>query len=99
MCIKAPLLHIVLVLDDQLTSLCQVGKNQERKILKILPCFLFLYAFHFPPSAWETLKKCENMVLILVFVVVDITGKNAYAISVLRRVEMKLDGRDIADNR
>ncbi|CBI32522.3 unnamed protein product, partial [Vitis vinifera] len=26
-------------------------------------------------------------------------GKNAYAISVLRRVEMKLDGRDIADNR
>ncbi|KAA8536146.1 hypothetical protein F0562_028624 [Nyssa sinensis] len=26
-------------------------------------------------------------------------GKNAYAMSVLRRVEMKLDGRDIADNR
>lgn len=26
-------------------------------------------------------------------------GKNAYAVSVLRRVEMKLDGRDIADNR
>ncbi|CAK9181971.1 unnamed protein product [Ilex paraguariensis] len=26
-------------------------------------------------------------------------GKNAYALSVLRRVEMKLDGRDIADNR
>jgi len=25
-------------------------------------------------------------------------GKNAYAMSVLRRVEMKLDGRDIADN-
>ena len=52
-----------------------------------------------PFSLGETLKKCENMVLILVFVVVDITGKNAYAISVLRRVEMKLDGRDIADNR
>lgn len=27
------------------------------------------------------------------------TGKNAYAISVLRRVEMKLDGRDIVENR
>ncbi|KAK9286330.1 hypothetical protein L1049_014722 [Liquidambar formosana] len=26
-------------------------------------------------------------------------GKNAYAMSVLRRVEMKLDGRDISDNR
>ena len=26
-------------------------------------------------------------------------GKNAYAISVLKRVEMKLDGRDIAENR
>lgn len=26
-------------------------------------------------------------------------GKNAYALSVLKRVEMKLDGRDIADNR
>ncbi|PSS26075.1 Serine/threonine-protein kinase [Actinidia chinensis var. chinensis] len=26
-------------------------------------------------------------------------GKNAYAISVLKRVEIKLDGRDIADNR
>ncbi|XP_057963612.1 uncharacterized protein LOC131154843 [Malania oleifera] len=26
-------------------------------------------------------------------------GKNAYAISVLRRIEMKLDGHDIADNR
>ncbi|XP_059647736.1 uncharacterized protein LOC132294033 [Cornus florida] len=26
-------------------------------------------------------------------------GRNAYAMSVLRRVEMKLDGRDIADNR
>ncbi|KAK4437819.1 Serine/threonine-protein kinase SMG1 [Sesamum alatum] len=26
-------------------------------------------------------------------------GKNAYAMSVLRRVEMKLDGRDITDNR
>ncbi|KAL9174074.1 hypothetical protein ABFS82_02G028800 [Erythranthe guttata] len=27
------------------------------------------------------------------------TGKNAYAVSLLRRVEMKLDGRDISDNR
>ncbi|XP_075074220.1 uncharacterized protein LOC107823315 [Nicotiana tabacum] len=26
-------------------------------------------------------------------------GKNAYALSILRRVEMKLDGRDVADNR
>ncbi|XP_057992028.1 uncharacterized protein LOC110665069 isoform X4 [Hevea brasiliensis] len=26
-------------------------------------------------------------------------GKNAYAISVLRRIEMKIDGRDIAENR
>ncbi|KAL6522620.1 Serine/threonine-protein kinase smg1 [Orobanche minor] len=26
-------------------------------------------------------------------------GKNAYAVSLLRRVEMKLDGRDLADNR
>ncbi|CAA0807572.1 Serine/threonine-protein kinase TOR [Striga hermonthica] len=26
-------------------------------------------------------------------------GKNAYAVSILRRVEMKLDGRDITDNR
>ena len=26
-------------------------------------------------------------------------GKNAYALSVLRRIEMKLDGRDVGDNR
>lgn len=26
-------------------------------------------------------------------------GKNAYAMSVLRRVEMKIDGRDVAENR
>lgn len=26
-------------------------------------------------------------------------GKNAYAMSVLRRVEMKIDGQDITDNR
>ncbi|KAL3350657.1 hypothetical protein AABB24_023203 [Solanum stoloniferum] len=26
-------------------------------------------------------------------------GKNSYALSILRRVEMKLDGRDVADNR
>lgn len=50
-------------------------------------------------SLGKTEKKCKNMVLILVFVAVGILGKNAYAISVLRRVEMKLDGRDIADNR
>ncbi|KAJ0077716.1 hypothetical protein Patl1_36279 [Pistacia atlantica] len=29
----------------------------------------------------------------------EFRGKNAYALSVLRRVEMKLDGRDIAENR
>lgn len=28
-----------------------------------------------------------------------VPGKNAYAMSVLRRVEMKLDGQDIANNR
>lgn len=27
------------------------------------------------------------------------TGKNPYAVSVLRRMEMKLDGRDIVDDR
>lgn len=26
-------------------------------------------------------------------------GKNAYALSVLRRVEMKIDGRDISESR
>lgn len=33
------------------------------------------------------------------FTVVLFIGKNPYAMSVLSRVEMKLDGRDIADNR
>lgn len=27
------------------------------------------------------------------------TGKNAYALSVLKSMEMKIDGRNIADNR
>jgi hypothetical protein len=29
----------------------------------------------------------------------SLLGKNTYAMSVLRRIEMKLDGQDIGDNR
>lgn len=36
---------------------------------------------------------------LVLFVTFELLGKNAYAMSILRRVEMKLDGRDIANNR
>lgn len=40
-----------------------------------------------------------NFTYIYIYIVFVLLGKNAYALSILRRVEMKLDGRDVADNR
>lgn len=44
-------------------------------------------------------KRTWLSVSCLFTVFLSLPGKNTYAMSVLRRIEMKLDGRDIGDNR
>ena len=61
--------------------------------LALILWFGFLFFFFFG------LLDNENSMLLMLFVTFELVGKNAYAMSILRRVEMKLDGQDIANNR
>jgi hypothetical protein len=49
----------------------------------------------------RTNGRKEDLVVTFLFVyfLLSLPGKNTYAMSVLRRIEMKLDGQDIVDNR
>ena len=58
---------------------------------------ILLYGFFF--FFFFGLLDNENSMLLMLFVTFELVGKNAYAMSILRRVEMKLDGQDIANNR
>ncbi len=48
-----------------------------------------------PENKWGK----EDQIFTFLFVFLPLLGKNAYAMSVLRRVELKLDGQDVGDNR
>lgn len=57
--------------------------------LSIQKCFQLIMCRNSP-------KKIENLTRLLAMIN---TGKNAYALSVLKSMEIKIDGRNIADNR
>lgn len=75
----------------------------------ILPVFALFFNSSWPGSImflfhsleWEYKRQLFIILGFINFVCYCFLyiGKNAYAISVLRRVEMKLDGRDIEDSR
>lgn len=45
------------------------------------------------------MREKKTWLSLSVFFFLSLLGKNTYAMSVLRRIEMKLDGQDIGDNR
>lgn len=77
---------------------CLVHRAAFFNFLYSLALWFSMYFWLFNSISWMV-TLLINFTYIYIYIVFVLLGKNAYALSILRRVEMKLDGRDVADNR